>query len=483
MGQNTVIIDAIPKVVRDAQTKKPKEVIYINFKNSDKDFKNMLLKLNPDVESGEKPLLRPRQDSEGVTVTKTKETIGAFLSESSDEVTLYNIIDFIKQNGYSCPEASQVAMTIQAALKERMSGQEINKIQQGAVEFVNNFLSKIGSDEELKQRINSLVGHVSAFDLEELKSYILSDRNRLLVYAQKPNATFVNSLPGWAIFNRGVNPDAKPIVIWYGNNTSDYSKDTNPYVTQANKWKGFIGAPDKFEPTFYYDVSDTFVYDGMEDTFNQYEGLSNVTSNRVGKPGEVIDKNVDISSLNSNEQTEEVVKNALVSYFNSNRSEYPSINTEHSVSDLLRRYLDKFYERKETADDNIQKRKKYTVIAAVLSYYDIAPTEMVSFLANGENFYKDQKIVLNIADGFMSAIKIIEQFKNNNTTMKESINEVKVPSFDEFLNIINLPKEQFQQLPADDSKIQKESVKESFFKTLNSLNEQSKKHYGRETII
>lgn len=90
----------------------------------------------------------------------------------------------------------------------KMSQQEEDQIK-AKLESFKQMLVNIENDEQFKETMKNII------DFKAAQGYEFSLMNSFLIWIQNRKATIVNSKTNWRTkYNRTVNPDAKPLVVW-----------------------------------------------------------------------------------------------------------------------------------------------------------------------------------------------------------------------------------------------------------------------------
>lgn len=340
------------------------------------------------------------------------------------------------------------------------------KLLKQAIEKRDNILERFFqqyNSEEVQREIAKLTQNIkiNVGDDKEYKHAILSHKNKLLAYAQKPDCTYIASQKAWRkYFKRKVVANAKPIYIIAGNNGNSYndafaSQETGLSRRQAsqNSHKAFSfdrvskygdSNPTDFFVVVYYDYSDTEPYDFNEDPFNDDSGLeSNLSGNLNQKAREDMIPVSDTDQIHKDirdkigasdiDKKAEFAFNNIIEYCNRHKDEYNSVlitaaNKEKTegITDVLREMFKITYSREH--DDKKQNEKVNVSTCFVLAAIGVANNSMLNYMASNGNLF-NQKELLNMYSQCCEVINIMDG-------LTEDISHK--PTFKEFLNALHV---------------------------------------------
>lgn len=338
--------------------------------------------------------------------------------------------------------------SIKVVLNDIPRPEIVKSVQLKADEIINDVFVKYNNP-EVKRAIDAMVNINGNSDF---KNAILSPKNRVLIYAQKPDATYCDTYNGWLRFGRIVMPNATPIFIIAGDNESHsdvadmnsaFSSEEahgNVHMQKDRKWGGFV--PSEIEHTrwiTYYDYSDTTSLGG-EDKFSDMGLESNLTGNLNAKAletrGDVeID---DDAKLSANEINSQKIYNFLTNLSNTN-DEYRKLgiilagkepSDESALFNATISYFETLLERNH--NDTERKRQATLCASVCLFHLDVAPNYAANGIknSNGDN---NKKVLANLwylCSSFLGDI---------NSMIKESVGSDF--SFEEFLSILGIREE------------------------------------------
>lgn len=157
-----------------------------------------------------------------------------------------------------------------------------------AIEYWKKYLETLNDPETVK-----IIEAYSSLPLtDKIYGHTLSRKNAMLIRSVNNEASFILPLSGWRQLNRGVKRGAKQYVIYirtgsdsqiaeikdiikqigWGNVPYD---DLPPQVQKEVDIRSNGKASGIFKPIYEYDISDTYLFPGQPDIFNQTVGLKN----------------------------------------------------------------------------------------------------------------------------------------------------------------------------------------------------------------
>jgi hypothetical protein len=223
------------------------------------------------------------------------------------------------------------------------------EVKNSAIEYWQKYLKTLNDPETVK-----LIEAYSSLPLTD-KSYghIISRKNAMLIRSVDNNASFILPLKGWRDLNRGVKRGAKQYVIYipagspeqiaevkdiikkigWGNMPYD---ELPPQVQKEVDIKSNGIASAIFKPVYEYDISDTYLFPGQPDIFNQTLGLKN---NLTGELNDLAKAEVLGNSENAPKLDELMVKRTsdanqkIIKYCQENK--IPYTQSENSSANLV----------------------------------------------------------------------------------------------------------------------------------------------------
>lgn len=412
---------------------------------------------------------------------------------------------FFNENHYDVNmNEQQFIDDIETARKSVPNPKEVEKAIAKRDNLLERFFNQY-NDEEVRREISKLAQNIkiNCGEENEYKYAILSDKNKLLAYAQKPDCTYIASQKTWRkYFKRRIRANATPIYIIAGNNIHKFddefasqesgisrtqaSNNSHKLVSYDRLSKYGNSKPTSFFVVVYYDYSDTELYDANEDSFNDDTGLeSNLT-------GDYNDKFKELSPTQDNDTEEirdnirdkvgatEIEKKAafafdnIIEYCKRNSEDYNSVlimaadkDKTEGITEVLREMFRVIYER---LHDKKQQDEKVNVSTCfVLAAMNIANNSMLDYMAaNGNKF--NQKELLNIYSQCCEVINIMNGLK------EEVIHK---PTFKEFLNALNVTldtvrqdseaKDRINQMFGDETNESVKIVKESIISLMKRI--------------
>ena len=456
------------------------------------------------IKKGIFPKATAAKNNEGereLTYSLPLKVVDSFLN-SGFITKLYN---FFRENHYEVNmNEQQFSDDIETARKSVPNPKQLEKAIAKRDNLLERFFQQY-NDEEVKREIAKLAQNIkiNCGDEKEYKYAILSYKNKLLAYAQKPDCTYIASQKTWRkYFKRRIKANAFPIYIIAGNNTHKFdddfasqesglsrlqaSQNSHKLVSYDRLAKYGNTNPTAFFVTVYYDYSDTEPYDANEDSFNDDTGLeSNLT-------GDYNDKFKELSPTQDGETDDirnnirdkvgatEIEKKAsfafdnIIDYCQRHSEEYNSVlimatdkDKTEGITEVLREMFRVIYERLH--DKKLQDEKVNVSTCFVLAAMNIANNSMLDYMAtNGNKF--NQKELLNMYSQCCEVINIMNG-------LKEDI--FHKPTFKEFLNALNVTldtvdkesdsKDKMNQLFSDETNESIKMVKENIISLMKRI--------------
>lgn len=395
----------------------------------------------------------------------------------------------------------QFASDIEIAKKSIPTPEVLNKAMEKRDNLIERFFQQYNT-EEVQREIAKLTQNIkiNVGDDKEYKNVILSNKNKLLAYAQKPDCTYITSQKSWRkYFSRRVKANATPIYIYSGDNQHDYNERLATQQTglsksqsRTNRHKAFSydrvakfgdSKPLSFFIVVYYDYSDTEPYDANYDPFNDDSGLeSNLTGDYNNKAKEDMRPSQEADDIRNDIRNKlglsEIDKKAMfafdniIKYCNNHKDEFNSVlisgvdkNKTEGITEVLRQMFKVVYDREHDLNKLNEKVNISTCFS--LAAIGVANNSMLDYMAsNGKMF--NQKELLNMYSQCCEVIGIMQGVNESS--------EFRMPTFKEFLNALNvsldsaterdIKKDEFNQFMNSDST---NEMKESIIRLMNKL--------------
>ena len=218
-----------------------------------------------------------------------------------------------------------------------------------AVEYWQKYIETLNDPETVK-----IIEAYSSLPLtDKIYGHTLSRKNAMLIRSVDSNASFILPLSGWRQLNRGVKRGAKQYVIYIATGSAEQIADVKevikkigwgnmpydelpPQVQKEVDIKTNGMASTLFKPIYEYDISDTYLFPGQPDIFNQTLGLKN---NLTGELNDLAKAEVLANSENAPKLDELMVKRTaeanqkIIKYCQENQ--IPYTQSEKSSTNLV----------------------------------------------------------------------------------------------------------------------------------------------------
>lgn len=392
-------------------------------------------------------------DGKGVQLVVPLKDINAF----KEGKILPALIGKANELGYSSPDLNIVKSDIDVASKSFATPKAKAEAVKKTNDVLDDFFSKY-NEPQVQELMHKLMAKikVSVGDEKKYAANILSLHNRVMAYAQKPDATFIASARIWRqYYNRRVLPTAKPIIIMAGDNGNffnsklasdelgvDYNQSRqNRHTALAFDRTAKYGDsdPSNFFGVVYFDVSDTEPY-GDTDRFNDDEGLKSNLSGELNakaldkRANSLGDDDADIGKL-QNRSNSEMIFNRIVEYckdkpeFNSVRIAAANKNGSDisATADIVEALFRVLFEREHDSNKLEEKVMKCTCV--ILSLYDSVTPKMISYMTSNNDKFNSQDLRKMYAQ--VSNVKYIIE-----NEMNESVGQDL--TFKEFLDMLHI---------------------------------------------
>ena len=156
-----------------------------------------------------------------------------------------------------------------------------------AIEIWKDYVSRLNDPE-----VRKIIEMYSVLPTHKEYGHLLSAKNAMLIRSVNTDATFILPISGWRALNRGVKKGAKRYVIYIPKGSEQEKQEVKsvikkmgwgniPYDELPEQVKRKVdietnGMSAKlFMPVYEYDYSDTYLFKGQEDIFNNTIGLRN----------------------------------------------------------------------------------------------------------------------------------------------------------------------------------------------------------------
>lgn len=432
-------------------------------------------------------------DGKGVQIVVPLNSLNSFMNGN----ILPTLISKANELGYESPDMQMVKDDLAVASKTFATPKEKEAAVKKTNDLLERFFEKY-NEPQVQELMHKLMSKIKVADEgdEIYKAALLSLNNRVMAYAQKPDATFIASARIWRqYYKRRVMSNATPIIISAGNNGNYYDSKfasdklgvdraearQNSHTNLAFDRTAKYGTsdPTAFFGVVYYDVSDTQPYDVNEDRFNDDSGLkSNLTgelnAKALHKRGEV-DTELD-GKIESNSSNEEMIFNNIVEYA-SDKPSFKSVmiaaankngKDPSAAADVVEALFRVLFEREHDTKALEEKVKKCTVV--ILALYNASTARMLNYMAQHNDKFNLQDLR-----------KMYAQVSNVKYIIEKEINE-SVGSdltFKEFLDMLHVdinslkgndnPSIDNNQSQNSDNTEMRENISESFRRFWNRM--------------
>ena len=483
-----------------------KDTFYLRFLSDHKNLKGNIFAL---IRNGEIPrtmAIFPKSDKIPDKYVAFYIKINKSDIAKDDKHLRFNFAEYFKSDRYiiALKKAFERQQEIFPNIKDIIEGLEIaekydvadpnpnsKEISEAKVKFdqyVENFLRNISSNPELLDTIKSLM---LKFKTDSVYGVAYAGKNPVSIVAQKPNATFVMTRQKWfEYFNRIVNNNATKIVASYDTGEVSRTKAQDVYKTKANAMNAHQKSSIQFKnaggtgggktgPYFVYDISDTTLIPGEEDTFNTQKGLSDNLRGIANKAlmdawKEVVEAEGSPENKAKLQKSIDMAKNSLSGIQIDPNLALKNINTKlgssyQNIDDALKALImndntiQRDYEKQER-DVNIC----FLLIKLYCGFVNDAQT--LQSIIDASHLTK--RDLLNIHHVAQNACAVIT---SNMSEGKQIINEEIFP-LQTMLNLMGIPVTSFQNTKSDEpvlsqNKIgeEKEKITESFYNLYNRL--------------
>ena len=278
-----------------------KDTFYLRFLSDNKNLKGNIFTL---IRNGDIPrnmVIFPKADKIPDKYVAFYIKINKNDISKDDKHLQFNFVEYFKSNRYIIalknaflrqqeifPNIKDIVEGLELAEKYDVAdpnpnSKEISEAKLKFDEYIESFLRNVTNNPELLNNIKSLM---LKFKTDAVYGVAYAGKNPISIVAQKPNATFVMTRQKWfEYFNRIVNNDATKIVASYDSGQVSKEKAQDVYKTNGQAMNAHQKSSIQFKnaggtgggmtgPFFVYDVSDTTLIPGEEDTFNTQKGLA-----------------------------------------------------------------------------------------------------------------------------------------------------------------------------------------------------------------
>lgn len=317
--------------------------------------------------------------------------------------------------------------------------------KQKAIDIWKDYLKRL-DDPEVRKQIEMF----SALPIGNKKyGHLLSTKNAMLIRATNQNASFILPISWWRKLNRGVKKGAKRYVIYIpvdGTNASDLKlisdvieemgwgktpyDELPPQVRREVDIKTNNLSANAFRPVYEYDYSDTYLFKGAEDIFNNTVGLrNNLTGelNQLAKDDIAKTSNIKVDEIMANRTKK--ANDFMVEFCNKNNikfnaSDNISINL---VNALKSKYSQDARDIDILRDVNIKQfSENATHITLLMGKYAY---DALSLFTHGYEYTnKEVSEMINVVSSTISLI-------NYNMQMNESKNMLNEDFVNDFMKV------------------------------------------------
>lgn len=413
-------------------------------------------------------------------------------NESSTS-TFNNICNWLSKNKYHV-NSERVDQDLQLINSQLEITQAM--IKPMAQNFIDKIFSNIESglkDQNIRQLLNSIgtfsvddEGNASFVKLMNVSKF--SERNTLWIIAQwmekgrQGTPTIIATQSQWRSVGRYVNGNALPLLATTPQQMGprgDAAAESDLGVSREQAKKFGSNAERNFDKysrfsdikaesfygTFYFDISDTTVFDNeLNSKFENDANMANVSHeyNEAAKEilGQSDDVNVDVENSGvdvsklpqNNESNEMLCRNTIeaIAKEENNKQVLDAIKKNLSTEDLLKQFFLSTDSISREHDNSLKKAKLNMCVYGVMVYLNLYSNPTVT-----AKIYKSFHDKLGKKDnlwGLWSTMaKLIDriEFQNNNRLKESVMNEGF--TFDKFLNLFGISQEEYRNMPKDEA--------------------------------
>lgn len=437
----------------------------------------------------------PKKESGAVFYSMTND--GAF----TNSPIFQKIYNYLQGTGrYIMPDFEIMKAEIAQGKFDLLDGAKINEQNKNFEDLFEKLIKTLNdpNTQELLQKISAI-----GFDInEKVYGKVRSAGNAMKTYSVKPDATFVATRKNFRkLYNRILKPDATPIYLSVPAVTGKDNKKAeeelgvkyndikdNPHKLDSFRIHSTTGL-NGFTICVFFDISDTILIPGKQDTFNGQAGLADNLKGKLNQfaVDEIGDKKIDIEGLDlkSDEGKNKALFDRFLTYFNKNKGLIPETEV-YKLSKMdptkdatavyaLRLFYSEAFSREH--NDSVRNAKIYAGIATTLTVENMADVERLKIIAlhqdNVKNILTQRKDFVSISIPVMNVSKILRPINES------AMNEQNV-SPEMIMSIFDVDPNELQDNKTDNKTDninpteecdtpEKKQIKENFFRILNNI--------------